>query len=250
MSIINLKDIIEDYARQFFKSSEKPFYRRIGRQTGWKDLRKEIDWKRLSVRSETAQYKDICSVGHPKSHVLFRSSYINDTINEQEYQLRTERKTVSTCELEIFEGFVTEVGAELKLEIPIPGCVLEGATTFKQEYSLENTTTKSIEEEISWSVESNIKVPSMTRTTAELLVKEDEYKGAFEIKTYFKGGVSVKLYKDHEVILHIELDDLEEIFTGAKGFAKDNKGLFHMTRGECKARFGIEQKIELHQNPL
>ena len=110
------------------------------------------------IRNENADYKDIMPVGHPKSHVLFRSVYINDTVNEQEYQLRTERKTVSTCDIEIFEGYVTEVGAELKLEIPIPGCVLEGGTSFKKEYALENTTCKSIEEEISWSVESNIKV--------------------------------------------------------------------------------------------
>ena len=110
------------------------------------------------IRNENADYRDILPVGHPKSHVLFRSEYINDSANEQEYQLRTERKTISTCDIEIFEGYITEVGAELKLEIPIPGCVLEGGSSFKREYALENTTCKSIEEEISWSVESNIKV--------------------------------------------------------------------------------------------
>ena len=112
----------------------------------------------LRIKNENAIYEDILSVGQPKSHVLFKSNYINDTVNEQEYQLRTERKTVSTCDIEIFEGYVTEVGAELKLEIPIPGCVLEGGSTFKYEYAIENTTTKSIEEEITWSVDSNIRV--------------------------------------------------------------------------------------------
>ena len=110
------------------------------------------------IRNENANYKDILSVGHPKSHVLFRSLYINDTINEQEYQLRTERKTVQTCDIEIFNGCVTEAGAELKLEIPIPGCVLESGASFKREYALENTTSTSVEEEMTWSIESNIKV--------------------------------------------------------------------------------------------
>ena len=47
MSVINLKEIIEDYARIFFKESERSFYKRIGRSCGWKDMTKEIDWKRL-----------------------------------------------------------------------------------------------------------------------------------------------------------------------------------------------------------
>ena len=84
--------------------------------------------------------------------------YINDTVNEQEYQLRTERKTVQTCDIEIFNGCVTEAGAELKIEIPVPGCVLESGASFKREYAMENTTSTSVEEEMTWSIESNIKV--------------------------------------------------------------------------------------------
>ena len=91
----------------------------------------------------------------------------------------------------------------------------------------------------------------MTKTTAELLVKEDQYKGQFRIKTYFTGGVSIKLFKENGLKLpSIELDDLEDIFKNAKGFAKDDKGWYCVTKGECKARFGIEQKIELHQTPI
>jgi hypothetical protein len=45
--IVDLKLIFEDYARKLFKDTEKSFYRKIGRSPGWKDLRKEIDWKRF-----------------------------------------------------------------------------------------------------------------------------------------------------------------------------------------------------------
>ena len=91
----------------------------------------------------------------------------------------------------------------------------------------------------------------MSRTTAELLVQEKEYKGRFEIKTYFRGEIAVRLFnKDGHEVLLIELGDLEDIFTRDKGFHKDSKGLFKMTKGTCKARFGVDQKIELHQRPL
>ncbi len=95
-----------------------------------------------------------------------------------------------------------------------------------------------------------IKVPPMTSTSAELLVQENEYQGRFETKTYFRGEISVKLYKDGQEVLLIELGDLEDIFTRDKGFQQDSKGIFRMTRGQCKARFGIDQRIELKQRPL
>ena len=90
----------------------------------------------------------------------------------------------------------------------------------------------------------------MSKTTAELLVEEDEYKGQFEMKTYFSGDIRVKLFKDGLELLSMELGDLDEIFTRDRGFVRDSRGIYRITRGNCKARFGIEQKIELHQKPL
>ncbi len=182
--------------------------------------------------------------------MLFRSSFINDTDKEQDYLLRAERKTVSSCDIELYEGYVTEGSLDLSLEIPLPGCVISTGAGFKREYTMEKGITKSIQEEMTWSVESNIKIPQMSKTTAELLVKEDEYRGRFEIKTYFYGGISVKLMKDGYELLAIELDDLNDIFNSEKGFKRDKNGIFIVTRGECKAVFGIEQKIELHQQKL
>ena len=90
----------------------------------------------------------------------------------------------------------------------------------------------------------------MSKTTAELLVQEDQYKGVFEIKTYFSGELRIKLYKESQELVIIELGDLDDIFTKDKGFKRDQKGLYRVTRGECRARFGIEQKVELHQQKL
>jgi hypothetical protein len=90
----------------------------------------------------------------------------------------------------------------------------------------------------------------MSQTTAELVVQEDEYQGTFEIKSYFFGELRVKLYKDSQEILSMEFGDLEELFPREKGFRKDNRGIYRITHGECKARFGVSQKVELHAKPL
>jgi hypothetical protein len=90
----------------------------------------------------------------------------------------------------------------------------------------------------------------MSQTTAELVVQEDEYQGTFEIKSYFFGEIRVKLYKDSQEILSMEFGDLEDLFPREKGFRKDSRGIYRITRGECKARFGVSQKVELHAKPL
>jgi hypothetical protein len=90
----------------------------------------------------------------------------------------------------------------------------------------------------------------MSQTTAELVVQEDEYFGTFEIKSYFFGEIRVKLFKDSQDVLSLEFGDLEDLFPRDKGFRKDARGIYRITRGECKARFGISQKVELHAKPL
>jgi hypothetical protein len=90
----------------------------------------------------------------------------------------------------------------------------------------------------------------MSQTTAELVVQEDEYRGTFEIKSYFYGEIRVKLFKDSQEILSLEFGDLEDLFPRDKGFRKDAHGIYRITRGECKARFGVSQKVELHAKPL
>ena len=110
------------------------------------------------VKHQKVKYEEMDRPGVPKSHVLFRSTFINDTNKEQEYQLAAERKTMSTCSFELFEGFVNEGQAELSISVPIPGCALEVGAGFRHEYVLENTSSKTVQEEMNWSLQSNIKV--------------------------------------------------------------------------------------------
>lgn len=251
MSIVNLKDIVDSYAHKFFKENERDYHKIIGKNTTWNELVKEIEWKNFRIKHKDIKYHDMENPGDLKSSVVFKTTFVNDTDNEQDYQLMAERKTMSTCSFELFEGYVNEGQAELSVSVPIPGCALEAGAGFRTEYVLETTRTKSVQEEMNWNVQSNVKIPAKSQTTAELQVKEKEYKGRFEIKTYFKGDISLKLFnRDGHEVLQIDLGDIDDIFTRNLGFQRDNKGLFKMTRGTCKARFGIDQKIELHQRPV
>jgi hypothetical protein len=110
------------------------------------------------VRHEPVIYTDIEKPGTPRNHILFRSTFLNDTNREQEYNLKAVRRTVSTCSFSIFEGYTTEQCASLELEVPLPKSVIEASTGFRREYTLEQSRDKQVEEELTWSVESNIRV--------------------------------------------------------------------------------------------
>ncbi len=179
MGLVNLRDIIETAAHRWYKDNEKDSTKaKWGRTYNWKELVKEIDWRLLKfvikiwfflleiffcffenrVRHEPVIYTDLETPGAPKNHILFRSTFLNDTNREQEYNLKAERRTVSTCSFSIFEGYTTEQCTSLELEVPLPKCVLEASTGFRREYTLEQSRDKQVEEELTWSVESNIKV--------------------------------------------------------------------------------------------
>ncbi|CAF0772600.1 unnamed protein product [Brachionus calyciflorus] len=249
MSVAYIDELIEDYARALFKSRDKD-YKSICKGNGWSDLTKTIDYKKMRVRHCKPVYDSEVIPKAPKSSVLFSSQFVNDTNYDQEYLLRTERKTTSTCQINISDGYVCEKSGDLSLEVQLPGVVTEAAAGFRHEYSVEKGLSKSVEEEMTWSIESNVKVQGMSRTTADLVIHENQYSGKFEIKSYFSGKVLVHLQKDGNTLVTFEFSDLGEIFTEKKGFRKDDQGIYRITKGECKARFGIEQKIELHQYPL
>lgn len=182
MGLVNLKDLVETAAHKWYKDNEKDATKaKWGKTYNWKELTKEIDWrafklvtlfKRLivvfimlslfiyiyRVRHDQPLYTDIEAPGTPKNHILFRSTFLNDTNREQEYNLKAVRRTVSTCSFSIFEGYTTEQCASLELEVPLPKCVLEASTGFRREYALEQSRDKQVEEELTWSVESNLKV--------------------------------------------------------------------------------------------
>ena len=121
------------------------------------------------VRHDDVIYTDLDAPGMPKNHILFRSSFLNDTNREQEYNLRAERRTVSTCSFSIFEGYTTEQCVSLELEVPLPKCVVEASTGFRRQYTLEQSKDKQVEEELTWAVESNIKVSLRRRRDKKLV---------------------------------------------------------------------------------
>lgn len=123
---------------------------------------------------------------------------------------------------------------------------------FSREVEVTKTEGETIEKELVWSVDSQIKLPPQTKTNATLVVNQQEYDGRFTITTQFYGRVLVNFYnrKDNHNFLRCLEGSVHSIFKGQDGFKIDNKKVSYVSAGKCHFRFGVDQRVDLKQSPL
>ncbi len=203
--------------------------------------------KILRVKSDKVVYSDI-EPPNESSNVVFKTTFINGSNVEQDFALRTERRSTSTWTLEVTEGYTSEHEEKFGLELEFPSVIAQAGAQFKKSKSNAKMNANTLQNETSWSMDSSIKVQPFCELICEILQRELEYKSNFQIKSYIDGYVNVKVYKDHKTcLLKYELEDLEDIFTYEKGFRKDEKGLYMINKGVCNISLGIDHRIQLTQ---
>ncbi|XP_078000378.1 uncharacterized protein LOC144452998 [Glandiceps talaboti] len=218
-------------------------------------LTSDINLKRLRVVHGKPQYKtqDPLTAEMPGAYVLFKTSFTNNTENDQENLLRTERKTRSSCSIGIEKGYT--IGGSVGVTLSPPNPVIQANAGFSRELSLSKMDEQTLEEELTWTVDTKITIPKKSETTAELLIEEEEYNGHFVVETKFEGKiqVTVRNKKDRNAVLTIITGNVGDILTNDFGFftKPDNrKSVFFATEGTCRCRYGIKQQMVLKQTDL
>jgi len=115
-----------------------------------------------------------------------------------------------------------------------------------------------LEQSITWAVDSIIKVLSGHRTTANLVITEQEFDGSFSVRSEFSGKVLVLVTntRDNNSLVMPIAGDLDQIIKWAaeekelKGFQVDKGIVSFETNGSCSFRFGIQQNVEINQEKL
>ena len=238
--MIDIDDIIITAAQNF------PFERDIRRAMDDDIKSTDINTKHLRVIHDAPVYKNEQQIGQSQNHTLFKAVFTNSTDNDQIYNFNTQRKTRSTCTLICTKGYRFEAHMDIKMLPPNP--VLQANGGFKSEMFLTKADGQTFEEELLWSVDSQVRVPPMHKTTAALVIKEDEYNGNFTVRSQFMGKVHVTIRnrKDHSQLTTITMK-VEQVFTPDLGFQVDKSGVYCVTQGVCKCRYGIQQRVKLTQ---
>jgi hypothetical protein len=73
--------------------------------------------------------------------------------------------------------------------------VFEANAGYKREFSLTNVEGETFEEELSWGVESLIRVNAQHVADASLVVEEKRQNGSFEIETRIRGSGLCHVYR-------------------------------------------------------
>ncbi|KAF5404265.1 hypothetical protein PHET_02193 [Paragonimus heterotremus] len=188
-----------------------------------------------------------------KSHILFSSEFTNNTTETQTNHLRTERRTCSSCRISMHKS-VTKEG-NFTLQISPPGSVIQANGGFRREIHMDKEREKVFEEELVWSLDTEVVVPPGYRTRAELVITEDEYDGRFCVETVFEGTVSIRLRdkRDGSMIYPLVINDLTQVLTPEHGFhpiPKQPGAVGFTNEGHCHCHFGIGQQVALQQMKL
>ncbi|XP_070579175.1 uncharacterized protein [Ptychodera flava] len=252
--VIDVEDVIKNWASNYVqKYSDKD----VKKLADLDDiLSTDINLKKLRIVHGKPEYKALGPLGDmPSAYVLFKTSFTNSTDNDQENLLKTERKTRSSCAISIDKGYT--IGGSIGVTLSPPNPVIQANAGFSKEISLKNVEEQTLDEELTWTVDTKITIPKHTETTAELLIEEEEYNGKFTVETKFEGKVQVTIRnkKDKNNVLTIITGDIGDVLSGEHGFFTKLEGnkkavVYFATEGVCLCRYGIKQQMVLKQKAL
>jgi hypothetical protein len=234
-------------------------------QIEFEDLEIIVNWKKVDILQDDAVFKDDKSISKKlNQQTLFRTYFTNETEQEQEYSFKTERKTRQSCSFSFVKGFSREKEGQITFKLPYE--IVEIGAGLKTEQSVEYGRDQTNEEEISWGVDSLIKVSPLSKTTAELVINELELVRDFHVVSYFKGRLSVclNLKKDNTFVKSLAGDIVQILAMAADKhwiimetnrvqFIRLNGGteVAKMeSSGKCNIRLGVEQHINLKDEKL
>ncbi len=259
-TVVDLQQIVEDWAKDYFvRKADKKEQRRFDQGK----IVLETDWKRVRFFHEDPKYEPEVpkpGSGKPLMNTLYQTAFTNKTDKDQTYNFNAQRSTRSECTVEIEESFTQ--GVEMSVTMSTPCEIMEANAGFSRELSLTNTEGQTLEEELSWGVQSEITVPGRHRAEAKLIITEEEYSGKFTLRTRVRGRVRVVFtnVKDNNAFVRAAEGDIDEIVRWAKekrliqgdgiSIEKSPRSVLITTKGNCKFKYGLKQDVEVDHKPI
>ncbi|KAF1757143.1 hypothetical protein GCK72_013598 [Caenorhabditis remanei] len=254
--LIDLEEVVTNWAKTMFDVTKSKAEGKIKK----KYLSYNINWTKLFQECSEPTYtilgaKTNVVDSKQDEKVIFKTTFTNTTQREQEYSFKTERATRSSSTVIIEKGVCR--GAEVSLKLKTPCEVVEANAGFTTEVMLNHIGENTSEEELTWGVDSCVRVPPSAETVAELVIIEDVVTREFRIENRLSGKILVTItnLKENNCLVTILEGNICDIIRGmpdytAKGFRFDGPAAVYETRGQCIFRYGIEQKVRINEFSL
>ena len=154
----------------------------------FEDLDIIVNWAKVELEQDEAKFDTNSKSLHshaPTTQTLFRTYFTNRTDMEQEYSFQTTRVTRQSCGFSFIKGFCREKEGGVKFKLPED--IIEIGGGIRSEQSVECGKDQTKEEEVSWGVDSMIKVKPHSKTRASLVISELHLERNFTLETRLKG---------------------------------------------------------------
>ncbi len=179
-AIVNLDAVVEKWITYMWEKTKS----KADSRHDFDELNVKIDWKRCDITQKDAKFENMTK-GTLRNQTLFKTYFSNNTDTEQEYSFRTERKTRQSCSFSFVKGFMRE--KEGSIHFKLPEDILEVGGGLRSEQSVEMGKDETKEEEVTWGVDSQIRVRPHSKCNAELILNEMEMERSFKVEMLLKG---------------------------------------------------------------
>jgi hypothetical protein len=125
----------------------------------------KLNWKRVNFWQSEAIFTRSTQLRMPKSQILFKTYFSNNTDREQEYSLHAERSTITTLNFSFLRGFTKE--KEGCITFKLPNEVLEISGGLRHEQRVDYGKDSTFETQMTWSANSAIRVTPHSKANAE-----------------------------------------------------------------------------------
>ncbi|CAL1544329.1 unnamed protein product [Lymnaea stagnalis] len=240
-TILDLDKIVSDFFKKRVPNEAKKYC----------DLKEpRIDWEGVLITYAEPVFLKHGAPTTPTASILFISSFNNTTPDPQTFALNSVRVTKSTCETSLNKTFSFGGSIGVVAELPVKG--FTGRAKFFFDRTKQKGNTNTSEQELTWGINSDIVVPPVCTTTAELKIKEEDLSGEFEMESTFDGRVYVDyLHEKEKDVVHSDSEEVSVIFKDVTGFfpTRDGAPKYSVT-GTCKCRIGVEQMVTVTEETL
>lgn len=261
--IVDLDLIVEKWIQYMWETTKS---KQQASKYEYEDLEMIVNWQKVDIMQDDAKFDGNALRNKvPSTQTLFRTYFTNKTDSEQEYSFKTERITRQSCSFSFLKGFSRE--KEGGLSVKFPQEILEIGGGLRSEQSVEMGKDQTKEEEISWGVDSLIKVQPHSRTIANLVITELNLETSFSIETKIKGRivVTVNHRKENNAFVKTFSGDIVEIIRKAQEknwLPPSSLSLFEIIdingvrmarssfKGKCRFKLGVEQNVTLEEEKL
>ncbi|XP_067675974.1 aerolysin-like protein [Haliotis asinina] len=252
--VVDLEEVLKTYAWNAFVKTDT--YKEKG-TLRLSDVDIDIVWNRVHFSTSEPAFGSKQGPFPVESQIVFKAHYNNKTSEFQEQNFSTSRTTVAKATTLLTRGFTRGIHTDIKISVPPE--VAYATSGFGNTVSIKTDEVNTVEHTLTWTTNSNIRLPPKSKMLAQLQVSAQQFQCDFSAYVTFK-GTAVLPIKDRttQALLRTVQNDICTIVkdelkrrnikyntSNPEAITLNGKTVQWPISGELRFKYGITQDVLL-----